>query len=109
GACVLELHEPTRPLRQVVDDLRRPLRRDDLRGRRDRAAPVVHVVHRPFHDAGVYWPRWDVAIETKAPSRRSSHVRTSVAHRRPSSIAHTTSDCPRRASPAAKTPSTEVA
>ena len=42
-------------------------------------------------------------------SSAASQPSTSRAQRRPSSIAHTISDWPRRASPAAKTPSADVA
>jgi hypothetical protein len=43
---------------------------------------------------------------SEVPMRNSS---TALAHWRPSRIAHTTSDWPRRVSPAAKTFGTEVA
>src|SRR5581483_6972637 len=111
GTGVLQLHEAARPLRQVVHDQRRPLHRDDLRGRRDRAVLVVHLLHGPFHGGAVYSAARTAASERKVGSaspRPSSHERTAAAQRRPSSIAQTTSDWPRRASPAAKTPSAEV-
>ena len=47
GAGVLELGEPARPLGEVVDEQRRPLRADDLGRARDRAGRVVHGLHRP--------------------------------------------------------------
>ena len=44
----------------------------------------------------------------RCPAPRASHRSTAAAHRRPSVTAQTISDWPRRASPAAKTPSALV-
>src|SRR4051812_28619657 len=104
GTCVLELLEAPRAFREIVEDQRRPLRCDDLRGRSDGARFIVDVVHRPSHRAGVYSPCGAAAIESEA-SQASSHSRTERAVARPSAIAQTISDWPRRASPVTKTPS----
>src|SRR5213079_3215282 len=77
---------------------RRPLRGDDFGGRSHGTVVVVHLVHGSLHKA-----------KCTPVLTSSSHSPTAAAHWRPSLIAHTIKDWPRRASPAAKTPSADVA
>src|SRR3954454_19976030 len=82
-------------------------------GRRAQMAPVPELervddrLARPAESvAGPGLHRSDRADATRVAPFAQSNATTAVAQRRPSSIAHTISDWPRRASPAAKTPGT---
>src|SRR5437763_487421 len=62
GARVLELREAPRPLREVVDEQRRPFRADDLGAGGDRATLVVNGAHRAHCT-------FDLTLRVGGPSR----------------------------------------